>query len=120
MAKKQGEPSDAQLRAAAEAFSLAPFSNDEDGVLAPLRAALRAAAVNVGSGEPCQQIAEEPEWEYGIKCPPMDVAWLGTRESVDATLAKWADAGAPLTAEQGVFRRIKQGTWVPVKQDGVQ
>lgn len=39
----QGEPSDAQLQAAAEAFSLAPFWNDEDGVLAPLRAALRAA-----------------------------------------------------------------------------
>ncbi|WP_406245831.1 hypothetical protein ACI7YT_12385 [Microbacterium sp. M] len=43
VSETQGEPSDAQLQAAAEAFSLAPFSNDEDGVLAPLRAALRAA-----------------------------------------------------------------------------
>jgi hypothetical protein len=63
-------------------------------------------------------VAEEPEWEYGIKCPPMDVAWLGTRESVEATLARWADSGAPLSEGQGVFRRIKQGPWAPVKQEG--
>lgn len=62
-------------------------------------------------------VSEEPEWEYGIKCPPMDVAWLGTRESVEATLARWADSGAPLSEGQGVFRRIKQGPWVPVCQE---
>lgn len=46
----QAEPTDAQLRAAEEAFTLAPFSDERDGVLAPLRAALHAAAA-VQTGE---------------------------------------------------------------------
>lgn len=63
-------------------------------------------------------VAEEPEWEYGIKCPPMDVAWIGTREYVEGAIARFAEKGAPLRAEDQVLRRIKRGPWVPVKQGG--
>lgn len=40
----QGEPTEAMVEAAAMAFTMAPIADKRDGVLAPLRAALRAAS----------------------------------------------------------------------------
>lgn len=92
-----------------------------------VRIAERAAAVSVGNGEPCQHLAEEPEWEYGTIRSVVD-GWergdrYGDGSYVDARSISDRLNHDPSTITgartlEHAVRRRKAGPWVPVKQEG--
>lgn len=60
----------------------------------------------------------EPDWEYGISSGCGSVDYVGTRESVEARVASFEKAGAPLRPPESIVRRRKVGLWLPVEENG--
>lgn len=57
-------------------------------------------------------VAEEPEWEYGIRDTAGDEMIAGPQSTTEGLV--------PLFAGEVLERRRKAGPWVPVKQEGAE
>ncbi|WP_303708433.1 MULTISPECIES: hypothetical protein [Microbacterium] len=57
-------------------------------------------------------VAEEPEWEYGIRDTAGDEMITGPQSTTEGLV--------PLFAGEVLERRRKAGPWVPVKQEGAE
>lgn len=78
-----------------------------------ITAALEAADALIAAGV----VAEEPEWEYGVRATGDNEPFTDHYDSLDA-MSEEFDGRVVWNVDEEIVRRRKAGPWVPVKHEG--